>query len=73
MLDPAHREAVNIERWRMECLTEAGYDDTSVRLLTLWEVDLHEAIELMQRDGRPTGCTIEQAVRILAPLDVPLA
>ena len=54
-------ESERIERWRAEELTRAGYGhDEAIELASRPYVDLHLAIELIER-----GCSPETAVRIL--------
>jgi hypothetical protein len=54
-------ESERIERWRVEELERAGYDrDDAVELAGRSYVDLHLAVELLER-----GCPPATAVRIL--------
>ena len=54
-------EPERVERWRTAELMRVGFaGDDAVALAARAEVDLHEAIELVQR-----GCPPELAVRIL--------
>jgi hypothetical protein len=54
-------ELERVERWRTAELMRVGFPgDDAVALAARTEVDLHEAIELVQR-----GCPPELAVRIL--------
>jgi hypothetical protein len=54
-------ESERIERWRVEELARAGYDaDDAVELASRSYVDLHLAIELLER-----GCPPRIALRIL--------
>jgi hypothetical protein len=54
-------ELERVERWRTAELMRVGFaGDDAVALAARTDVDLHEAIELVQR-----GCPIELAVRIL--------
>ena len=54
-------EVERVERWRTAELMRAGFaGDDAVALAARFEVDLHEAISLVQR-----GCPPELAVRIL--------
>ena len=54
-------EAERVERWRTEALENAGYDPDSAALLAArHDVDLHHAIEMLER-----GCSPETALRIL--------
>lgn len=54
-------EQERVERWRAEELVRAGYDpDAAADLACRPDVDLHGAIELLER-----GCPAELAVQIL--------
>ena len=54
-------ELERVERWRTAELMRVGFaGDDAVALAARLDVDLHEAIELIQR-----GCPPELAVRIL--------
>jgi hypothetical protein len=54
-------ELDRVERWRTAELMRVGFaGDDAVALAARTDVDLHEAIELVQR-----GCPTELAVRIL--------
>ena len=54
-------ELERIERWRLEELTRAGYPaDGAAALSGRLDVDLHHAVELLER-----GCPPEVALRIL--------
>lgn len=54
-------ELERVERWRTEELLRAGYDPVAATDLgSRMDVDLHGAIELLER-----GCPPELAVRIL--------
>jgi hypothetical protein len=54
-------ELDRVERWRTAELMRVGFPgDDAVALAARLDVDLHEAIELVQR-----GCPPELAVRIL--------
>jgi hypothetical protein len=54
-------ELDRVERWRTAELMRVGFaGDDAVALASRMDVDLHEAIELVQR-----GCPPELAVRIL--------
>ena len=54
-------ELERVERWRTAELMRVGFaGDDAVALAARTDVDLHEAIELVQR-----GCPLELAVRIL--------
>ncbi len=56
-----HSELELIEQWRHEELQRAGYDGESATVLAAsHEVDLHRAIELLER-----GCPIDLALQIL--------
>lgn len=54
-------ESERVERWRAEELMRAGFDpSTAVELAISADVDLHAAIDLLER-----GCPADLAVRIL--------
>lgn len=54
-------ELDSVELWRLEALERAGYDaEAAMVLAASHEVDLHRAVELLER-----GCTPELALRIL--------
>ena len=58
---PVETESEQIERWRAEELERAGYGaEEAVELASRDYVDLHLAVELLQR-----GCPTETALRIL--------
>jgi hypothetical protein len=59
--DIVETELERVERWRTAELMRVGYaGDDAVALAARFEVDLHEAVALVQR-----GCPPELAVRIL--------
>ena len=59
--DIIETELDRVERWRTAELMRVGLPgDDAVALAARFDVDLHEAIELVQR-----GCPPELAVRIL--------
>lgn len=59
--DIVETELERVERWRTAELMRVGFaGDDAVALAARLDVDLHEAIELIQR-----GCPPELAVRIL--------
>jgi hypothetical protein len=59
--DIIETELERVERWRTAELMRVGFaGDDAVALAARLEVDLHEAIELVQR-----GCPPELAFRIL--------
>jgi hypothetical protein len=59
--DIVETESERVERWRTAELMRVGFaGDDAVALGSRTDVDLHEAIELVQR-----GCPPELAVRIL--------
>lgn len=62
-------EDLRIEAWRVGQFDRMGFDGGAILLLQVWETDLHEAARLMIRDGKRTTCTVNQALRILQPLD----
>ena len=54
-------ELERIERWRQDALERAGYPADAARTLAgRHDVDLHRAVELLQR-----GCPLETALKIL--------
>lgn len=54
-------EIDRVERWRTEALERVGYDQDAAALLAArHDVDLHQAIELVER-----GCSAEIALQIL--------
>ena len=54
-------EQERVERWRADALERAGYArDAAAELAARADVDLHHAIELVER-----GCPPETALRIL--------
>ena len=60
-VDIQETEVERVERWRSEALEAAGYDPDSATLLAgRHDVDLHRAIEMVER-----GCSPETALRIL--------
>ena len=60
-LDPVETETEKVERWRAEALEKVGYDIVSAHELAYRpDVDLHLAIELVER-----GCAPELALKIL--------
>ena len=59
--DIIETETERVERWRTAELMRVGFaGDDAIALAARTEVDLHEAIELVQR-----GCPPELAFRIL--------
>lgn len=60
-LEADHEEAPRVVRWRREVLLRAGYSLPDAKLLAKrTHVDLHQAVELVER-----GCPPERAVEIL--------
>lgn len=54
-------EIERIERWRAEELERAGYEPRAAgRLAVRHDVDLHAAVELLER-----GCSTDLALKIL--------
>lgn len=54
-------EIDRVEQWRHEALERAGYDpEAAVVLAASHDVDLHQAVELLER-----GCPVELALQIL--------
>jgi hypothetical protein len=61
-IDVVETEAERVERWRTAELMRVGYaGDDAVVLASRFDVDLHEAIELVDR-----GCPPQLAIRILS-------
>ena len=56
----ALEESERIVAWRLTQLVRAGYDDESAVELALADVDLHSAVDLLER-----GCPQQAALRIL--------
>jgi hypothetical protein len=55
-------EAERVERWRTSELMRVGFPgDDAVMLGARFDVDLHDAIALVQR-----GCPVDLAIRILS-------
>jgi hypothetical protein len=60
--DIVETEAERVERWRTSELMRVGFPgDDAVALAARFEIDLHEAISLVQR-----GCPPALALRILS-------
>jgi len=60
--DIVETETERVERWRTSELMRVGFPgDDAVALAARLDIDLHEAIELVQR-----GCPPELAIRILS-------
>jgi hypothetical protein len=60
--DIIETELDRVERWRTAELMRVGFPgDDAVALAARFEIDLHEAIELVQR-----GCPPALAIRILS-------
>ena len=60
-LQPSESEQQRIERWRSDMLERAGYSsDDAAELATRADVDLHQAMALLEN-----GCPPEVALRIL--------
>lgn len=62
-------EDLRIEAWRVGQFSRMGFDGGSITLLQAWGIDLHDAERLLYRDGKRTTCTVNQAIRILQPLE----
>ena len=57
----AEEAVVQLLRWRFQQLCRAGFElDEATVLATHWEIDLHQAADLMER-----GCPSATALRIL--------
>jgi hypothetical protein len=60
--DIVESEAERVERWRTSELMRVGFPgDDAVVLAARFDVDLHDAITLVQR-----GCPVDLAIRILS-------
>jgi hypothetical protein len=60
--DIVETEAERVERWRTSELMRVGFPgDDAVVLGARFDVDLHDAITLVQR-----GCPVDLAIRILS-------
>jgi hypothetical protein len=60
--DIVETEAERVERWRTSELMRVGFPgDDAVVLGARFDVDLHDAIALVQR-----GCPVDLAIRILS-------
>ena len=60
--DIVETEAERVERWRTSELMRVGFPgDDAVLLGARFDVDLHDAITLVQR-----GCPVDLAIRILS-------
>jgi hypothetical protein len=60
-LHPIESEHERVERWRADRLERAGYSpEQAVELAGRLDVDLHQAIRLVER-----GCTPDVALEIL--------
>lgn len=55
---------VTVEQWRLEQLERMDFTLPSATLLNEWNVDLHEAQDLIS-----SGCPHDVAMRILRPLE----
>ncbi|HEX4324844.1 MAG TPA: hypothetical protein VHZ77_09480 [Gaiellaceae bacterium] len=61
VIEVVETELERVERWRTSELMRVGFPgDDAVALAARTDVDLHEAIELVQR-----GCPPDLAIRIL--------
>ncbi|HKU56031.1 MAG TPA: hypothetical protein VJP41_03320 [Gaiellaceae bacterium] len=61
-IDMVETETERVERWRTAELMRVGFPgDDAVALAARFDVDLHEAIELVRR-----GCPPDLALRILS-------
>ncbi len=59
-LEPEHDERGKVQIWRMHVLIEAGYSIELAEAIAGSDVDLHEAVGLVER-----GCSPDTAARIL--------
>jgi hypothetical protein len=61
---PRRRVEPEVEAWRRNILSQAGFDAALARTLAAdADIDLHDLLELVDR-----GCSPALAARILAPL-----
>ena len=58
--EPLQSERDKVESWRLHVLIEAGYPLSLAERIAASEVDLHRAVELVDR-----GCAPETAAEIL--------
>lgn len=68
----SEQENVLVERWHIERFLALDFDWGQVQMLLAWGTEPHAADRLMRRDGKPTSCTPELALRILQPEDDPV-
>jgi hypothetical protein len=62
VIEVVETETERVERWRTRELMRVGFPgDDAVALAARFDVDLHQAIELVQR-----GCPPDLAIRILS-------
>ena len=62
VIEVVETEMERVERWRTSELMRVGFPgDDAVALAARFDVDLHQAIELVQR-----GCPPDLAIRILS-------
>jgi hypothetical protein len=59
-LESGQDERSKVEGWRLHVLVEAGYPVEIAERIATSDVDLHEAVELIEQ-----GCTPDVAERIL--------
>lgn len=59
-IETPNDEQAKVEGWRLHVLVEAGYPTELAQELAASEVDLHEAVGLVEE-----GCAPEVATRIL--------
>jgi hypothetical protein len=60
-LEPLQDERAKVQGWRLHVLVEAGYPiDLAERIASDGDVDLHDAVELLE-----SGCSPDTAARIL--------
>lgn len=59
-----------VDLWKSEQLTELGFSPDEISVLLFWGTSMHDVWDLMGSPRDRTTCTPDQALRILAPLDV---
>jgi len=58
VVEPPNREAEKVERWRVHCLLEAGYDVEAAILIARSNVDLHLAVDIARQGCSPTNALL---------------
>lgn len=59
-----------VDMWKAEQLTALEFSTDEISVLLFWGTSMHDVWDLMGSPRERTTCTPEQAMRILAPLDV---